>query len=112
MHTNKNSIKKYNYIVNCTSNRGYLKKKYDQNKDFDFKIAENIYDLDIKFIFLSSRKVYKPQKNIKENSKTKTFCNYSKNKLVSEKKLSRLLKKKLLILRISNIIGIHNKKIK
>ena len=110
MHTNKNSIKKYNYIVNCTSNRGYLKKKYDQNNDFDFKIAEKIYDLDIKFIFLSSRKVYKPQKNIKENSKTKPFCNYSKNKLVSEKKLSRLLKKKLLILRISNIIGIHNKK--
>ena len=105
-------ISKYDYVCNCSVNRNNVKKNYKKNSDFDFKIAKKIEKIDTTFIFLSSRKVYKPQKNIKENSKIKPFCNYSKNKLVSEKKLSRLLKKKLLILRISNIIGIHKKKIK
>ena len=54
---------------------------------------------------MSSRKVYRPDVNIKETSRIKTVSNYSKNKLISERKLYKKLKKNLVILRISNIIG-------
>ena len=58
-----------------------------------------------KFIFLSSRKVYKSKENIKENDKLNPLSNYSKNKLITENLLKRSLGSNLLILRISNIIG-------
>ena len=67
-------------------------------------------------IFLTSRKIYKLGDNLNETSKLKPNCNYSKNKLHTEKKLLKNLKNRILILRISNLIGIkkfrnHNKKI-
>ena len=49
--------------------------------------------------------VYKPKANIKERSKLLPKSNYSKNKLITEQKLFKQLNKKLLILRISNVIG-------
>jgi Nucleoside-diphosphate-sugar epimerases len=54
---------------------------------------------------LSSRKVYKSKPNIKENSKLLPKSSYSRNKLITEKKLLKKFKKNLIILRISNIIG-------
>ena len=48
-------------------------------------------------IFLSSRKIYKLGDNLNEASKLKPNCNYSKNKLYTEKKL---LKSKCIILRL------------
>ena len=56
-------------------------------------------------IFLSTRKVYKLGNNLNEKSKLQPKCNYSKNKLITEKKLNEILKKKFLILRISNLVG-------
>ena len=57
------------------------------------------------YIFLSSRKVYKEKANIKEDSKLFPKTHYSKNKLISERNLKKKFGKKLLILRISNIVG-------
>ena len=57
-----------------------------------------------------TKKVYFLNNNIKENSKLKPTCNYSKNKLITEKKIKEILPNKYLILRISNIIGKINKK--
>ena len=42
---------------------------------------------------------------LKENSVKKPKSFYSKNKLITEKKLFSILKKKVLILRVSNLIG-------
>ena len=95
------------YIINCASNKGYIKKKYSKKNDFDIKIAEKIIDLECKLIFFSTRKIYKIANNIKENSKFNPKCNYSKNKLITENKLNKLLNKKVLILRISNLIGLN-----
>ena len=58
-------------------------------------------------IFLTSRKIYKLGDNLNESSKLKPNCNYSKNKLKTEKKLLKNLKNRILILRISNLIGIN-----
>ena len=61
-----------------------------------------------KMIFLTSRKIYRLGDNLNELSKLKPNCNYSKNKLKTEKKLLKKLKNRILILRISNLIGVNN----
>ena len=57
------------------------------------------------FIFLSSRKIYKPKANIYEKSKIRCLNNYEKNKYITEKKIKKIKGNKSIILRISNIIG-------
>ena len=104
------------YIINCSSNNQYVKKKYSEKNDFDFQISKKIKNLKCKMIFLSSRKIYKLGDDLNELSKLKPNCNYSKNKLKTEKKLLKKLKNRILVLRISNLIGLHkyrssNKKI-
>lgn len=105
----KNYIQKFDYLINCSLNQNYNKNKYHTKNDFDLKIAKKIKNLDIKYILISTRKIYKIGNNIKETSKIQPRCNYSKNKLITEKKLLKLLNNKLLILRVSNLIGINQK---
>ena len=102
---NSSYIKNFDYIINCSINRRYIKDKYLQKNDLDFKIAKKIEKLSTKMIFLSSRKVYKNKYNLKENDPVGPRCNYSKNKLISENILKKIINKKVLILRISNLIG-------
>ena len=104
------------YIINCSSNNQYVKKKYSEKNDFDFQISKKIKNLKCKMIFFSSRKIYKLGDDLNELSKLNPNCNYSKNKLITEKKLLKNLKNRILVLRISNLIGLHkyrssNKKI-
>ena len=105
MRLNQKSINKFKYICNCTFNKNNIFKSYNYKFDYDLKIANKIKNLDITFIFLSSRKVYKPMFNIKETQKLKPIDIYSKNKIKIEKLLKKKLSSKLLILRISNVIG-------
>lgn len=104
----ENYFKKFNYIINCTSSNRFNKNLYNEKYDHDFLIAQKIKNLKILQIFLSSRKVYRIKNNIKETQKTHPVCNYSKNKIRTENKLKKLLKEKVLILRISNLVGIKN----
>ena len=99
------TYKNFNLIINCASNLEYIKNRYNLKNDFDYQIANKIKKLDCKMILLSSRKVYQSQDNIKEFSKILPRDNYSKNKVITEKIISNLLGQKVLILRISNIIG-------
>ena len=108
---NDKFLKKYTHICNCSIKKQYQKKKYSTKHDIDLKIIHRIKRLEIKYIFLSSRKVYFLNNNIKESSKLKPTCNYSKNKLITEKKIKKILPNKYLILRISNLIGKINKKL-
>jgi len=108
------NIKKLNYIINCTTNKNLIKKKYNKKFDHDLIIAKKIKNYNCNLIFFSTRKIYKPKFNIKENSFKNPQCNYSKNKLITEKSLKKTLKNKILILRVSNIIGkpiIHKRKL-
>ena len=107
----KNSFyfKKFRFIINCSSNKKYVNLPYDVSNDYDYKIAKKIIKLGTSYIFLSTRKVYKPKENCKETDKLYPSCNYSKNKLITENKLKKIIKNRLLILRISNVIGIAKK---
>ena len=99
-------FKKFKFIINCSINIDYVKKNYKKSNDFDLLLAKKIQFTNCKYIFLSSRKVYKPKFNITEETKTKPMDQYGKNKLLSEKKLKNILSERLLVLRISNIIGL------
>lgn len=46
---------------------------------------------DVKYIFFSTRKVYKKKYNTFECDHLDPRCNYSKNKLKTEKKLLKIL---------------------
>ena len=105
-----NFIKNFDYIINCTSNKNYIENRYLKKNDFDLTIANKVKELNIKMIILSTRKVYKNGVNLKETSGLKPTNNYSKNKLKTEKALLKILKEKILILRISNVIGLNNKR--
>ena len=102
---NINYINIYTHIINCSLNPLYTKNKYSEKYDVDLQIAKKLQNSVSKFIFLSSRHVYLPKDNIKENSKVKPISQYGKNKKKTEDLLFKKLKNNLLILRIANIIG-------
>ena len=78
---NQKSLSSFNTIINCTTNKNYINKKYDIKNDFDLKIAKKIKNLNTIYIFISTRKVYPSKPNLKEKSKLSPKSNYSKNKL-------------------------------
>ena len=105
---NKN-INKFDIIINCTSNRKFIENQYQIRNDYDLIIAKKIIHLKTKLVILTTRKVYKAKFNIREKDKKKPSCNYSKNKLISEISIKKILTNRVLILRISNIISPPNK---
>ena len=105
----KSNFSKVDYIINCSSNLNYVKKKYSSKYDFDYLISKKITNYkNCKQVFLSSRKIYRPTKNIRENGLVSLRENYSKNKYLTEKKLLKNIPDQVLILRISNLIGLPN----
>ena len=101
----KSKINNFDYIINTSINKNYIKKRYTSKFDNDYNLSKLIHNSKTTYIFLSTRKVYKPKANIKENDKLLPKSNYSKNKLITEEKLTRKLGDNLVILRVSNIIG-------
>jgi dTDP-4-dehydrorhamnose reductase len=102
-------INKFEIIINCTSNQKFIKNQYQDRNDNDLIIAKKILHSKTKLVMLSTRKVYKAKFDINELDKKKPNCNYSKNKLISETSVRKILVNKVLILRISNIISYPNK---
>ena len=101
----KMKINNFDYVINTSINRNYISKRYNYKFDNDLKISKLIKNNKTIYIFLSSRKVYKFKANIKENDKLLPKTNYAKNKLITEEKLQKIFNNKLIILRISNVIG-------
>ena len=102
----KKNLNDYNIIINCTSNQKFITGAYTNKNDNDLIIAKKIKNLKIKLVMLSTRKIYKAKFNINETDKKEPNCDYSKNKLLSEISVKRILEDRLLILRISNIISV------
>ena len=103
-------LDKINYIINCASNKNFVNKSYNSNADFDYLIAQKIREFDTRLIIISTRKIYKPGKNLKENSKKLLNSNYSRNKFLSEINIKNTLKKNYLILRLPNLLCLRIKK--
>ena len=100
-----NYFKNFNYVINTTIHNNYIKKKYNYKYDLDRKIIENFKIFNCKYVFLNSRKIYKPGYNLNEKSSISPQNNYSKNKVITENYLKKKLNNKLISLRISNIVG-------
>ena len=95
----------YSHIINTSIHKSYVKKKYNRKYDLDRKFISKFKHINFKYIFLNTRKIYSPKENVNENSTLNPSDFYSKNKLKTEKFLKSKIKKKLISLRISNIIG-------
>ena len=105
-----NELRNFRFVINCSLNKKYISNKYNLKHDNDLFISKKIAKLDIIQIMLSTRKVYKPRANIKENSKTLGIDFYGRNKIITENKCKKI-KNNFLILRISNIlVNFENKK--
>ena len=98
-------LSKFDFILNCSLHKKYVQKRYKKKYDFDYNILNKIINLNINYIFLSSRKIYKPKLNILETDKIQPQDNYSKNKFITENYIKKIIPNNYLILRISNIIG-------
>ena len=96
---------KFSHVINTSIHKNYIIKNYKSVYDLDRKFILKFKKINFIYIFLNTRKIYLPKFNIKENSVLKPKCFYSKNKLKTENFLKKRIKKKLLSLRISNIIG-------
>ena len=99
----------FDVIINCTSNQKFIKNQYQDINDNDLIISKKILHSKTKLVMLSTRKVYKAKFNINELDKKKPNCNYSKNKVISEISVTKILVNRVLILRISNIISYPNR---
>lgn len=106
-------LSKFEYVLNCSLHRKYVLEKYNKKYDLDYYILNKIKNLNINYIFLSSRKIYKSKFNILETDKILPKNNYEKNKLITENYIKKTIPNNYLILRISNVIGtriINNKR--
>ena len=104
----------YDLVVNCSSNKFFINNKYNAQNDNNLRIANKLLKSKTKLLTISTRKIYKQKFNTKESDTKKPKCNYSKNNLISERSVSKTLKKRSLVLRVSNIIGLpknHNRKL-
>jgi dTDP-4-dehydrorhamnose reductase len=100
-------LSKFDYILNCSLHKKYVLEKYKKKYDFDYNILTKIMNLNINYIFLSSRKIYRPKFNILETDKIEPQDNYSKNKFITENYIRKIIPNNYLILRISNIVGMR-----
>ena len=92
-----------NFAIQPECNTMFLK-----DDIIDLKIVKHIKDRDIKYIFLSSRKVYGYSSECKiyrENDELKGHDWYAKNKIYTESKILDMLHDKAVILRIPNVIA-------
>ena len=103
-------ISNHDIIINCSNNDKFFKKKYNKKNDRNLIIANYIRKLDLTLFILSTRMVYEPKSGIKENSKLLPINIYGKNSLLSENNCKKILGDRLVILRLSNIIGYEVRK--
>ena len=107
---NKKNVSDSDVIINCSNSKNFFYKKYNLKNDRNLKIANIVKNYNITFYLLSTRQVYAQKLHLTEKSKLKPLNLYAKNCLYSEKNCRKILKKNLVILRLSNIFGYENGK--
>ena len=96
---------KYTHVINASIHPKYINKRYEKKFDLDAKFILKFKQINFFYIFLNSRKIYLQKDKITERSKLKPNSIYAKNKIITEKYLQKIIKKKLISLRISNVLG-------
>lgn len=109
-NVNNEVFKDCSVVINCSNTKLFFEKSYLKKNDRNFIISNLIRKKKISFILLSTRQVYLPKLNITETSKLAPMNVYAKNCINSEKFCKEKLKKHLLVLRLSNVVGIEQGK--
>jgi dTDP-4-dehydrorhamnose reductase len=97
-------------VINCSNTKSFFEKKYSKKNDRNFILSNLLKKKNVKFILLSTRQVYFPKFNITEKSKLAPINVYAKNCLNSEKFCKEKLRNNLLVLRLSNVVGVEDGK--
>jgi dTDP-4-dehydrorhamnose reductase len=99
---NKRFLLDFDFVINCSFD---IKIK-DYRKTSDYILASLLNNKKIIFVMISTCKVYASNKKKKfsEKMKCKPYTSYGKLKFLIEKKVKKILKNRVLILRVSNII--------
>ena len=93
----ENKLNNFDFIITSSINKNYIFKKYNEKFDNDYKISKFIDNQKTIYCFISTRKVYPSKANLKEKSKLFPKSHYSKNKLITERKITNKLKKNFII---------------
>lgn len=97
----------FNVILNCSITNDYLNSSYDTNNDIDRLVINVIANLPVKYIMISSSKVYGNSLELKkyhENSILNPFDYHSENKIITENYIQSVLHN-FIIFRGSNFFG-------
>jgi len=105
INKNQNFFLKFTHVINTSIHKKYINHPYIKKYDLDRKFVLKFNKINFIYIFLNTRKIYFQKTNIGEGSIIKPISNYARNKFKTETFLKRKLKRKLLSLRIGNIIG-------
>jgi len=103
---------KYDAVVNFCIQPEHFSRLLSEDEMIDVEIVKKLAP-HTRFVFMSSRKVYGSDTKLKEYKEKDALrpCDfYAKNKVNIEQKLQNLLGDRLLILRISNILGLPPKR--
>jgi dTDP-4-dehydrorhamnose reductase/UDP-glucose 4-epimerase len=94
-------------VINFALTQEYRMSDYDESHDIDLRLARAVADRPIRYILLSSRKVYamEGQFNASEDGPIEPQGHYGLNKYRTEQLLTDLLGDRLTILRVSNVLG-------
>lgn len=105
---NLNALKDADWIVNFSIDPCFSTGDMELKDILDIQVADAIKNYDVRYMFISSRKVYGACDICKEYSEEDALFGvdyYAKNKIKTEQALRQILEDKLAIVRISNIIG-------
>ncbi len=105
MNKNQSFFVKFSHVINTAIHKKYIHLNYNKLHDLDRKFISRFKKINFIYIFLNTRKIYLQKENISEISVIKPISNYGRNKFKTETFLKKKLKRKLLSLRIGNIIG-------
>lgn len=94
-------------VINFALTQEYRVNEYEEANDIDLALARAIADRPIRYILLSSRKVYglAGQFGVAEEGLIEPQGNYGINKYRTEGLLSEILGDRLTTLRVSNVLG-------
>ena len=94
-------------IINLSFNPKFYVESYDQEFDIDYQIARKIIDKNIRYIMVSSRRVYGNYKGVpfSEMESCNPVDYYGENKYIIENNLNKIIGNNLFILRAGNVFG-------
>lgn len=97
----------YDVVINMAYDPRYMREAYDQEIDFDRKVARSVARSHAHFMMMSTRRVYGPNARspIPEDAPLMPGDPYGRNKARTEGEVQALLGGRCTVLRLANVFG-------